>query len=131
MLDDGLFLCYFIYPPSHMSCPFSFMYCILEQPGSMVSRRRRSQFHTQSFCIFQCLAFEIRRIKSDSTTKRSHGQCQTHELSLRCYQWAELSPPPLTAVVRRKRKRRAADGEVIIKWNAFSPFASSNTRGTF
>jgi hypothetical protein len=46
----------------------------------------------------------------------------------------EVFPTPLTAVVRRKRKqkkRRDADGEVIIKWNVFSPFASSNSRGTF
>jgi hypothetical protein len=38
-------------------------------------------------------------------------------------------PTPLTTVVRRKK--RASDGEVIIKWNVFSPFASSNSRGTF
>jgi hypothetical protein len=48
---------------------------------------------------------------------------KSHELCLRYYKWAEFSPTPLTAVVRRKRKRRTADGEVIIKWNAFSPFA--------
>jgi hypothetical protein len=44
----------------------------------------------------------------------------------------ELFTTPLTAVVGRKRKKKkTADGEMIIKWNVFSPFASSNSRGTF
>lgn len=44
----------------------------------------------------------------------------------------QVFPTPLTTVVKqKKRQRKAAEGEVIIKWNVFIPFASSNSRGTF
>ena len=102
MPHEKAFLCVILYPRAYLSCPFSFVY-FSENPGS-------------SFVLMQpaCRMDSVR-----------HTSCPP------CYKWAEFSPAPLTAVVRRKRKSRTADGEVIIKWNAFSPFASSNTRGTF
>ena len=103
ILDSRLFvLC--IYPPSHLSCPFSFVYCILEEPGCLVSRRRGNQFHTQSFAYFNVQLSKSVVSKATAQLNEVIDSVKSHELCLRYYKWAEFSPTPLTAVVRRKKK---------------------------